>query len=356
MASNFRTRWNLQVLIIIFVAIVVSYTLVRMGVIELPDAKRRNACPPSALISSNHEDNLRKIVNYPLVDSTQYITRLGLQEIKIAEVKDDQNPVVVTAIQANHFSMAVGLIERLTTNMKPKLKIVVYDIGMTRDQRNTVCAGNKCEIKDFPFDLYPSFLEDYLPANAWKPVVIQMALQEYGFVIWMDTAVFLPDGNLQAGIDIARKEGIAAGYRKIAHPDINLAYETDSRTFTILGEEPCAFKETYRYNAALLFIKRTELTYKYIMKPWVSCALTLTCIAADHKFYSKCSGADKYGYCHRFDQSVLSIILNRLYHSDVHKIDLQDKVAWTKCYIKNEVADFNEMGFIMSDQNGVRCP
>lgn len=355
MASTFKTRWNVQVLIIIFTSVVVSYTLVRTGVIQLPDAKKKNSCPPSALISSNQEDNLRKIVNYPLVDSNRYMNRLGLQEGELTEVPGAE-PVVVTATQANHFAMAQGLIQRLNANMQPKLKIVVFDIGMSKDQRNSLCTGGKCEIKDFPFALYPSFLEDYLPANAWKPVVIQIALKEYGFVIWMDTAVYLPQGYLQGGIDIAEKAGVAAGYRRIAHTDVNLAFETDQRTFTHLGEEPCAFKETFRYNAALLFIKGTPFTYKYIMRPWVSCALTLSCISADHKFYSQCAGADKYGYCHRFDQSVLSIILNRLFHSDVHKIDLGDKVVWTKCYIKDQVEQFNEMALIKNDQNGIKCP
>lgn len=185
---------------------------------------------------------------------------------------------------------------------------------------------------------------------------LQMALQEFGFVIWMDSAVYIPDGNLQAGIDIARREGIAAGHRMVANPDVNLAYETDTLTFKALGEEPCAFKDSFRFNAALIFIKRTAFTYKYIMRPWVSCSLTKNCIAVDNKFYSKCSHASRYGFCHRFDQSVLSVILNRLYYSNTKSIDLRDKVRWTKCYIKGELVEFNEMAFLKNEQNGIQCP
>ncbi|XP_045174762.2 uncharacterized protein LOC123536044 [Mercenaria mercenaria] len=353
MASTFRTRWNLHVLLIIMTAVIVSYTLVRMGIIELPDAQA-NQCPESALLSSNKNENQMKIVNYPLVDSKRYLNRLGLQTI--GDLKEVDEPVVVTATSANHISLATGLINRLSSNITPKLKIVVYDVGMTDDQRKTICAEGKCEVKQFPFDEYPDFLENYLPSHAWKPVVIQMALQEFGFVIWMDSAVYIPDGNLQGGIDIAKKEGIAAGHRKLANPEINLAYETDSQTFKALGEEACAFKKSFRFNAALIFIKRNAFTYNYIMRPWVSCALTKTCIAADTKFYSNCASANKYGFCHRFDQSVLSIILNRLYHLNIDKIDLKDRVRWTKCYIKEELAKFNEMAYIKNEQDGIQCP
>lgn len=353
MASTFRTRWNLQVLLIIMGAIVVSYTLVRLGVIEVPDASARQ-CPESARLSALPDDNKKKIVNYPLVDSVRYLNRLGLQDI--GDLKEAAEPVVVTATSANHIALATGLIDRLSANMTPKLKIVVFDVGMTEDQRKKICEGGKCVLKQFPFDLYPDFLENYLPSHAWKPVVIQMALQEFGFVIWMDSAVYIPDGNLQGGIDIARREGIAAGHKLLGNPDVNLAYETNTRTFKALGEEPCAFKNTFRFNAALIFIKRNAFTYKYIMRPWVSCALTKTCIDADSTFYSKCAFANKYGFCHRFDQSVLSIILNRLYYLHTDKIDLKNKVKWTKCYIKQELANFNEMVFIKNEQNGIECP
>jgi hypothetical protein len=46
--------------------------------------------------------------------------------------------VVVTATSANHIALATGLIDRLSANMTPKLKIVVFDVGMTEDQRKKV--------------------------------------------------------------------------------------------------------------------------------------------------------------------------------------------------------------------------
>jgi hypothetical protein len=183
-----------------------------------------------------------------------------------------------------------------------------------------------------------------------------MALQEFGFVIWMDSAVYLPDGNLQPGIDIARTHGIAAGHKRVTHPDINIAFETDNATFNSLGEKPCAFQTSFKFNAAFIFIRRSSLTYKFIMRPWISCALTETCIMSDREPNSKCVDADKFGYCHRFDQSIFSIILNRLYHTKLAEIDLGNKVKWTKCYRRDSVVIFNEMVFKDSDSDIVQCP
>lgn len=55
-----------------------------------------------------------------------------------------------------------------------------------------ICSGGKCEVKQFPFDTYPDFLEDYLPSFAWKPVVIQVNLKtvpdtfESRIGLWVD--------------------------------------------------------------------------------------------------------------------------------------------------------------------------
>lgn len=182
-----------------------------------------------------------------------------------------------------------------------------------------------------------------------------MALQEFGFVIWMDSAIYLPDGNLQKGIDIARTHGIAAGHKRVSYKNINIAFETDNGTFSSLGEKPCAFQTSYKFNAGFLFIRRSSLTYKFIMRPWISCALTKSCIMADREPNSVCLNADKFGYCHRFDQSVLSIILNRLYHTKLAEIDLGKKVMWTKCYRRDSVVIFNEMVFKDND-NIIQCP
>lgn len=194
-----------------------------------------------------------------------------------------------------------------------------------------------------------SLLSGIVPHNNLN--YFQIALQEFGFVIWMDSVVYLIDGNLQNGIDIAKEHGIAVGYKRVTFPNINLAFETDRRTFDALSENPCAFKNSFKFNAALIFIRKSPVTYKYIMRPWVSCALTKSCITADREPNSKCLGANRYGYCHRFDQSVLSIILNRLFYSKLTDIDLGNKVKWTKCFKKDLVMVFNEMVFLANEND-----
>ncbi|XP_045174759.1 uncharacterized protein LOC123536043 isoform X1 [Mercenaria mercenaria] len=324
---------------------------------EIPNEKKlsEQPCPQSAMLSSNPVDNRNKVGSYPLGDSYIYLSKLGLQDFdRVSSFLGD--PVVITATSSNHFSYAVDLVERLKSNMKPKLKIVVYDIGMAEYQKQKICKDGGCEVRKFPFAEFPTFLEEKMQIIAWKPVLIQLALQKFGFVIWMDSAVYLPDGNLQAGIDIARTHGIAAGHKRVTYPDINLAFETDNTTFETLGEKPCTFQNSFKFNAALLFIRKSSIIYKYVMRPWVSCALTKRCIAADREPSSKCVNADKFGYCHRFDQSVLSVILNRLFHTKLTEIDLGNNVTWTKCYRRDSVGVFNEMVFTENKIDGIQCP
>ncbi|XP_045174761.1 uncharacterized protein LOC123536043 isoform X2 [Mercenaria mercenaria] len=354
-----KSLWAIALLTLVNFTLIIRMVvrMPDMTVKEIPNEKKlsEQPCPQSAMLSSNPVDNRNKVGSYPLGDSYIYLSKLGLQDFdRVSSFLGD--PVVITATSSNHFSYAVDLVERLKSNMKPKLKIVVYDIGMAEYQKQKICKDGGCEVRKFPFAEFPTFLEEKMQIIAWKPVLIQLALQKFGFVIWMDSAVYLPDGNLQAGIDIARTHGIAAGHKRVTYPDINLAFETDNTTFETLGEKPCTFQNSFKFNAALLFIRKSSIIYKYVMRPWVSCALTKRCIAADREPSSKCVNADKFGYCHRFDQSVLSVILNRLFHTKLTEIDLGNNVTWTKCYRRDSVGVFNEMVFTENKIDGIQCP
>lgn len=350
-----RRRWKTHIWIFVCLTIVNIFLLVIMSLKELTILESREECPLAAEISTDPTENRRKIASYSVGDSEPYLEGLGLVQIETKVSYLNEAAVIVTATSSSYFFYAQGLVERLTKTTQPKLRIVVFDIGMTEDQRQKLCQMDECEVRTFPFHKFPSFLKENIQSMAWRPVLIQIALQEFGFVIWMDSIVYLIDGDLQSGIDIAKQHGISVGYRRLTYQNVNLAFETDKRTFRALGEQPCAFRHSFNFNTALIFIRKSPLTYKYIMRPWVSCALTESCIVADRKPNSKYFGANQYGYCHRFDQSVLSIILNRLFYSQLADIDLADKVRWTKCFKKDTVLFFNEMVILTEDGDNNKC-
>lgn len=105
---------------------------------ELSILEFTQTCPQWSEISPDSRENRKKVASYPVGDSGPYLDKLGLLEFETNTSFVDHPVVIVTAASSTHFSYCLGLVDRLTTIMEPKLKIVVYDIGMSEEQKQRV--------------------------------------------------------------------------------------------------------------------------------------------------------------------------------------------------------------------------
>ena len=94
-----------------------------------------------------------------------------------------------------------------------------------------------------------------------------------------------------------------------------IAARTSNKTFNFLKESPCAFRNTNEFEATFIIIYANDFIMQHFMIPWISCALTEQCMAPINLI--GCHNDQVYFDCHRFDQSVLSILMARLFHSDL---------------------------------------
>lgn len=131
----------------------------------------------------------------------------------------------------------------------------------------------------------------------------------------MDASVRFLTSDLEPKFKDAKRYGVLAseGYAPIA-------MRTHPTTFSILGEEACTFRDTNEFEATFILVSASKFVSEYFMKPWVFCALTSGCMVPDRNpdKYRDCLGSKRvYFDCHRFDQSILSILLARLYSEDL---------------------------------------
>lgn len=143
-----------------------------------------------------------------------------------------------------------------------------------------------------------------------------MVLRMHRFVMWMDASVRFMVKDLDQNFKDAQKLGVQAslGFAPIAA-------RTSGKTFQFLKEYPCLFRDKNEFEATFIIIYGSDFIMQYFMAPWVSCALTEECMAPEP--LRDCHNQHVYFDCHRFDQSVLSILLVRLFHGDnkAHAMD-----------------------------------
>ena len=130
----------------------------------------------------------------------------------------------------------------------------------------------------------------------------------------MDASIRFQTKHLNWAFKHAQSLGVSAsiGFAPIAA-------RTQKTTFSILEEAPCLFRDINEFEATFIMIYGTDLVMQYFMVPWVSCALTKGCMVptVSPEKYLTCSNDNYYFSCHRFDQSVLSILMARLYREDL---------------------------------------
>ena len=82
--------------------------------------------------------------------------------------------VIATGFSSNHYYEGLNMIATVQIVM-PKVKLIVYDLGMTSQQRATVLRMCGVELRTFDFTKYPQHVHD-LFKYAWKPIIAYQRL------------------------------------------------------------------------------------------------------------------------------------------------------------------------------------
>lgn len=100
---------------------------------------------------------------------------------------------------------------------------------------------------------------------------------------------------------------------------------TKPAMFEYLKESRCCYVEACMIDTSVMVFYRTNTTWLDVMKPWLKCALNEACIAPPKSRYSGCfeMRSPKTTGCHRYDQSALSIIMERMYKFTLKKDSYQ---------------------------------
>ena len=250
------------------------------------------------------------------------LDRNGIDDLSTQTGQKSSIPTFVTGLSDNHygeFLCFLEMVNKLKNDKYPKLHLVVYNIGLSIKNLITINETCNCTVRNFPFEMYPQHVR-HLRGFAWKPIIIQTVLQESDFVMWMDTSIRLK--NTDPYFQKAKRYGIQVltGYGSIS-------LRTHRHLFGALRENPCLFNYP-ELQAGLVLITRSCLTLTYIMRPWVSCALQYGCMDIPNaENYYDCSNERNISSCHRSDQSVLGIILTRLFNNRRHQFVLGNDFA-----------------------------
>ena len=221
--------------------------------------------------------------------------------------------VVLTAFSSNHFREALDMIGSVQRYL-PCAKIIVYDIGLKREERGKVSVFCNVELRSFKFNKYPPYVKRNINNYAWKPLILHEVVDEgYDVILFGDTSLRLIAHNISTALQCLLD---------FPFLDIKFAYLSIISTTHDKMIKYFQFPPSRQYMAHWgsiqsggWFILVNDLTREMLIAPWVDCALHKECIAPEGATKGHCKHSlntrndGTYIGCHRYDQSALNIIL-----------------------------------------------
>jgi hypothetical protein len=113
-----------------------------------------------------------------------------------------------------------------------------------------------------------------LKTYAWKPLIVQEALNTEDLVLYIDSSIRFNNAKLQPSLSTALFSGIAS--QTLSY--YNLTCYTDSKMFEWFKETPEDYSFVPSLEANIIIFKRSVVT-SLVMKSWVTCALDSSCMA-----------------------------------------------------------------------------
>lgn len=244
-------------------------------------------------------------------------------------------PVLASAVWSGQVWQVEGLVG-LAQLLLPNLTLVVYglDLPPAEMQQLEEACNTTCMVLSFDFSLYPSHLRDR-HLRAYRPIIIQELLVRAGAVFWLDAGVRLAaggagseDGGIEAEVEKlmevwssqALKSGGVFTWPLTDPAFLPSAALTHPNMFAFFHTKKHHYDFQQMGDAGTLLLYNTEGVHRYLMRPWVSCALTHNCISPIGAQDTGCRYDKKplfrYSGCHHYDASAFNVALGVMFSYD----------------------------------------
>ena len=260
-------------------------------------------------------------------DARLYMRLLKLDSLGKCVNSIDHNvsplPTIVTALSSNHFKEALYLLTSIMHIVMATrtTHLIIYDIGLSELENlqlrafvnNLKCTT--CFVRAFPFEMFPEHVRN-IQGYTWKPLIISMVLKEFPYIMWVDTSV-----RLRLSIFTLFEKGARCHLQlpRLEEWEMRdvISVQTGKKTMAFLRLNESDYKSILMIMGGFGLYQRTKIVMERIIKPWVACALTFGCMVTDEDYRAlSCDpprDGRKFAWCHRFDQSILSILISTVF-------------------------------------------
>lgn len=298
-----KTIQRLQTLALIFIIILLGLKIyIRMFPYSLLDDISPKPCTHCDLPDNESTPTDETEINYSTIDPYEN------EENDIQPAFHPLPPqsdieydfTLVTGASKNHFCPMKSFLYHMKDTLEGlNVRIIVYDLGFSKSQRNTFLQlqelGYLTELRTFKWSYYPSFWNITLSRGeyAWKPAMIAEVARDYpGKLVWLDS------GTLVEKRYFTRLNSLLNKYDGFISPRSPGTMETWTHpgVYDYYGDDHTKYDDVINCNGASVTFDTTKT--QYLIDDWFKCALVKDCIAPP--------GSSRAN--HRQDQAILTYL------------------------------------------------
>ena len=232
------------------------------------------------------------------------------EPVKLDSVESFPEIVFVTGASSNHFGEFKGHLQSFLTNF-PRNKLMFYDLGLKTSEATEISKESRIEYRKFDFSRYPAHVKN-LHNYAWKPLIIQQLLAEFDGVLWFDSSIRFKRNMTHLKERMVRyKSGFQYYVGATRHSIVSATHPRMIEYFPM--ERSGAVENMPEANSVIVL--NTAEVQNNIMKWMCVCVLNEDCISppGSKLFCNFYFPREKFGGCHRYDQSLFSIVVSNAY-------------------------------------------
>eukprot|EP00117_Sycon_ciliatum_P011998 scpid50927/ scgid13235/ len=249
---------------------------------------------------------------YGMINLTQPITFTPRR--RTADVNDPAFSFpIISAVSDNHAEEAHDMIGSVRA-MMPRRGVIMYDLGLTRNSKAVLRSFCNVSVRAYRKDLFADLVaHNVIKECRWKPVLLLAGFLEFGGVIWSDASVRFIKPIEQLGL-VLDGFGFVGFYER----GLTGAYTHDG-TLKELGVTRASVAEDRMSIGTCSAHLNGNSVSPVLMRQFVGCSFHKKCLSPPGARLSvvfcqkKEALSGKYIGCHRYDQSVLSVVLSKMF-------------------------------------------
>ncbi|XP_014664173.1 PREDICTED: uncharacterized protein LOC106806676 [Priapulus caudatus] len=237
-------------------------------------------------------------------------------------------PVFTTGFDDSHFHEGQEYVRMFQDELRPDYDLVIYDLGLSTDNNKWVQDNCGCKLRPFEFNNYPPHVRD-LENFAFKLMILQEMLHEFGFVFWTDTSFRLESDWTKERLEhilTDTRDGLGVSMWSNNLPQSCFVHPG---MYEFLEESPDDFVDTSALEGGAILIHNNRWVQQNLFTPWLMCGLHWECIAPEGASRDSCM-LDNMGTtdhcCHQYDQAAMSLIMERVFHFNPEYYRPRDRV------------------------------